>query len=87
MKIRYDRNAMDLTVEFLRNANPSAEALTSEELRNEIEGDMRKCLENGESFSTRYGYRVTNDVIFGPDYFDITVNLSTCLPLVLVTVE
>ncbi len=76
MEISYDRNAMDLAVEFLRNANPWAERLTSDELRNEMEKDMQRALENGSISITRYGYRLTRDNVYGDNGFDITVSLS-----------
>lgn len=86
MQISYDRNEMDLAVEFLRNANPSAECLTPDELRDEIEKDMRRAIENGSRSVSRYGYRLTRDDIYGVNGFDITVNLSVGLRPVLVDV-
>jgi len=86
MEINYDRNDMDLAIEFLRNANPSAERLTPDELRNEIENDMRRAVESGSTSVSRYGYRLTRDDIYGDNGFDITVNLSVGLPPVWVQV-
>lgn len=86
MEISYDRTAMELSIEFVRNANPVAERFTPDEIRDFMENDMRLCIKEGRSSISRYGYLVNRDFVYGECGFQITVDLAVFLPCTIATV-